>query len=927
MTSLRHQLNIPGIILAGFLLIGACPAAPSDTAQDAAIEQARQAEDIIAKLGSSDMKQSDQAFLACFREENMKQSLHAFMISFREENSTLTRALREATHSDNPELVRRAQTALALQTLSLPGSTDDTTIFRLKALYELGDAEFTAIGLNQWARELLTENRGNNDEITALCSAMENWDNINPKLESALIYQRLIRAYSQGADDPIGELRRWAQRLCYSLRGFSDQKILLYNDILRDNIEDISFYHGPWKSNTCRIWIDPHQYEPIILANFPTQYELRQLHYLTHNFNTLKTDIAEEGIHRFKRKGHSLPSCCMESMNKLAARHHLIPVDMPATVAQIKNAAATIPKHMQGFIPRCLLALGGQTPAWEKMDVYDDLSIMHFPDTSAVRLPQWNCSYLITPDETTEAYRRTYRHNLSELDDLCKQAKAKNKTDLLIALALKECDDALPDNQETRHSAIATKQTACYSLLLEMNLGDLAVPIPSEDGPESFNIIVSSNDANRDEFERLREFVPRQLHSCITGLAVLEDRGEWDALRTECAALAELLNRYDVWSLLICQHELRGLSPLALSELFSHYERDPRRIVRYFDILRAPHYSIFPQFNRSWGLGGGIRAANILTGKIPASDSDRKDILDRIVTNGMQGYRDGTISLDSLHIMTRYLGEQGYGEAAGALASLIPEFGKTGFPSAVYAVIHHLIEQNSMIQAAPYIRNIHASKRYDQPLLHLAMSEYEEALGHDDLALKHYMNAVTLNALFFQAGLRDDYDLFVQTLLIYGNYRDAERFYFNMGHRVVDMYNLAEAYVASEQWDKANYIYEYIVHRGICVNAPSYTDPTHEQIVLSRAMADWTRGMVRLEQGKQTEAYHHIGQALSDISGHPRLTRDILTRLLTNAAIPAERRAQWKNNEIRALEQKLQNQPKHPGARMALDTLRAIRLP
>lgn len=916
MTRLRQQLNIPCIILTGLVLIDACPAVPYITNRTATtrvsdLEQQRQAEKVIAQLGSSDLKQSDEAFLTCARQEN----------------ATLTRALREATYSDNPELVRRAQIALALQTLALAASTEDTTIFRLKALYELGDTEFTTIGLNQWARELLTENRGGNDEITALCTALESWDNVNPKLESALIYQRLIRAYNQGADDPLGELRPWVQGLYRRLRGFSDNKILLYNDILRNNTEEVYFRHGPWQSNTCRIWTDPHEYEPLVLANSPTRYELRQLHYLTHNFNTLRTDIAEEGISRFKRKGQALPSCCMKSMNSLAARHHLIPVDIPATAKQIRNAAATIPKNMQGFIPRCLLALGGKMPAWEKMDVYDDLSIMHFPDITAVRLPQWNCAYLITPDENTESYRQTYKHNLTELDELCKQAKAKNKTDLLIALALKECDDALPDNQETRHSAIATKQTACYSLLLEMNLGDLAVPVPSEEGPESFNIIVSSNDANRDEFERLREFVPRQLHSCITGLAVLEERGEWDALRTDCAALAELLNRYDVWSLLICQHELRGVSPLALAELFSHYERDPQRISRYFDILRSPHYSIFAQFNRAWGLGGGIRAANILAGKIPATNSDRQDILDRIVINGMEGYRNGTVGIDSLHIMIRLLGEQGYGEAAGALASLIPEFGKTGFPSAVYAIVHHFIEQNRLDQAAPFIRDINASKRYDRPLLHLAMSEYEEALGHDELAWKHYKNAVTLNALFFQAGLRDDYDLFVQTLLTYGNYRDAERFYFNMGHRIVDMHNLAEAYVESEQWDKANYIYEYIVHRGICVNAPSYTDPTHEQIVLSRAMADWTRGMVRLDQGKQTEAYHHIEQALSDISGHPRLTQDILTRLLPNTAIPAERRMQWKNNEIRALEQKLHNQPKHPGARMALDTLRATRLP
>lgn len=61
------------------------------------------------------------------------------------------------------------------------------------------------------------------------------------------------------------------------------------------------------------------------------------------------------------------------------------------------------------------------------MDVYDDLSIMHFPDITAVRLPQWNCAYLITPDENTESYRQTYKHNLTELDELCKQAKAKTK--------------------------------------------------------------------------------------------------------------------------------------------------------------------------------------------------------------------------------------------------------------------------------------------------------------------------------------------------------------------------------------------------------------------------------------------------------------------------------------------------------------------
>ncbi len=912
MTRLRLQLRIPCLLLAGLALLGALPSPTAIAAQTQNIDQQqRQAEELIDQLGSDDLKTSDKAFLACVRQPT----------------PSLTRALQETLHSDRAAWVQRARTALALQALNLPESTDDDTIFRLKALNELGDSEFTAIGLNQWARELLTEDRGSNDEIRALCVALESWDTPNPKLESALIYQRLIRAYRQRTDDPLGELHPWVQKMDASLNGFNDDEILLYNDILRNNIESVAFRHGLRKANTCRIWIDPHKYEPLVLANTPTRYELRQLHYLTHNFNTLRTDITEEGINRFKRKGQALPSCCMESMNSLAARHHLIPVDEQATVQRIKDAAATIPKHMQGFIPRCLLALGGQTPAWEKMDVYDDLSIMHFPDISAVRLPQWNCSYLIAPNETTEAYRQTYRHNLSELDELFQQAKGDNKTELLIALALKECDDALPENQETRHSAIATKQTACYSLLLEMNLGDLAVPVPAEDGSGSFNIIVSSNDASRDEFERLREFVPRQLHSCVTALAVLEDRGEWDALRTECTALAALLNHYDVWPLLICQHELRGVSPLALAELFSHYKRDPQRLSRYFEILRSPHYGIFPQYNPSWGLGGGIRAANILSGKIPASDIDRQDILDRIVANGTEGYKNGTIGLASLHLMIRHLGEQGYGEAASALASLIPSFGETGYPSAVHAVIRHLVEHNRASEAAACINGIHTARRYDHPLLHLAMSEYDEALGNDQLARKHYMNAVTLNALLFRTGLRDDYDLFLQTLLSYGNYRDAERFYFNMGHRVVDMYRLAEAYVESEQWDKANYIYEYIVHRGICVNAPSYTDPTHEQIVLSRAMADWTRGMTLLEQGKQSEALTLIQQPLSSISGHPFLTRHILPRLLSDTSIPAHLRTQWKNQEIQTLERKLANQPKHPDARTALETLRAIPLP
>lgn len=280
----------------------------------------------------------------------------------------------------------------------------------------------------------------------------------------------------------------------------------------------------------------------------------RKVHFALHDYDFLAEDFAKKGLMGWQYVyGKSLPPAVQRAMHLMAERRKGYKVTA-ADLQSIRRMAKGQNPALQGFIPRCLLALDPACKPWAALND-PAASLFLMPDTSAVTLPQWDDALFGPP--TTAA---------DDIKALSKALGQTKKLGTLVAFSLREAEQALPKNYLRAHMGVeGYDEFTTYMQITLLRDGIDIVNTPQ--GPR-----FSMEDKALQAQSRALQLA---LHRCILKLAILERDGKSAELQAAAKQLAAALNRSNAWPLLINEYELRGISPAALHALVSGFRGTP----------------------------------------------------------------------------------------------------------------------------------------------------------------------------------------------------------------------------------------------------------------------------------------------------------------------------------------------------------------
>lgn len=273
-----------------------------------------------------------------------------------------------------------------------------------------------------------------------------------------------------------------------------------------------------------------------------------------------------------------------------------------------RELVAQLPPALQALGPRCLLASGAVNDIWQP--VRRDTNPVLWPDASAVRLQQWSPALLDQPDATLLTLQTTFEHELNALEEQLYKLEPYGLRGIVLGNMLSKCSAVRP---------VVRDLTLPVYLRIALQLEEDGVSISYDSEHDAFRI-----EHREDEFTAPIEL---HLHRLTLLLAMLERNGDTAAMQSSCARLARLLNRHQLWPLVICQRELRGFSPQALVELFTHYEGEDEALQHYGEAMGMETEMSLARAAHEDELGDILQAAAIVSGAIAAEEPQRQQAI------------------------------------------------------------------------------------------------------------------------------------------------------------------------------------------------------------------------------------------------------------------------------------------------------------
>ena len=303
-----------------------------------------------------------------------------------------------------------------------------------------------------------------------------------------------------------------------------------------------------------RLWRDPVAYAPQFV-NSRRKYASDALRLLLNDTAFLHRNAKGEGLRRWRYTwGKDLPLAVDAAMDYIDARHNGDIASPTEVHAHIRHLTSDLSPDMLGFVPRSILAAAPAANAWKPL--WDErASLYEMPDTTAINLPGWDLKLLSregrSPAEVLAA-------DAARLDELLQKAAGEKTLPAMLAFSLIEDDLALPD--ETRRSWMNVDGYDTFKAVFDIEVTPHFVDVLIDEKGPHFS---KDDEALKASCRELN----LTLHRCIVALALMEQQGQREDMQKGCDALAKLLNRSKAWPLVFNEYGLRGITPLALTEL------------------------------------------------------------------------------------------------------------------------------------------------------------------------------------------------------------------------------------------------------------------------------------------------------------------------------------------------------------------------
>ncbi len=589
------------------------------------------------------------------------------------------------------------------------------------------------------------------------------------------------------------------------------------------------------------LWRDPAK--AVILARHMQKpgYDL-----LEHNPMALLRYMRFCGIAQYRHLALEVPECCELAMNDSRQSSG------KEAALLVRKQTEQLPPMLAPLAPRCLLALGQRNLSiWQPATLtpHNDISPA-WPDASAVQLPQWQNSLLGLPENAD--LQAAFAKELDALTSYIDAVKKHRGTGYLLAEALHECERVRPD----RHDLI----TPVY-VRIAMRFENDGVTLSYLPEDDSFSIGSDDmGDTSDPILGTALHLIPQHLHRLTLQLALLEKNGQIKELEQACGRLARVLNRSNLWPLVICQRELRGFSTRALLTLFSHYEGEDDALFDYGEAMGLRHEMSIARLGHEDELGENLLRAAAISGALPASSEERQSAIAAF----MELAQEHAYSTDPrltggvlLHLL-----RWGISEPLMQWQDCPARYFQGRYATNGLRYIRACLQAGDRKKADQMLSSMKADADTNTtPAYRLAAA----LMAKDKATASRLRKDALLLAMLHRYIDYTTYADYLAELAVDGdpqnNIMRAELMFSN-GRTAGLSPELGFRYAHNGRWQSACFVFEYMLTQGLTTITPYGTVPDHAHMYYYRAFADICRG-------KAENAPELTQKALNALAGTP----------------------------------------------------------
>lgn len=710
----------------------------------------------------------------------------------------------------------------------VPGLSDD----RLLALRDKPRQEFIIRMRDMLQAELTREQRIrelygilehdiglNHAEIDIIHRGLQAWCGVSSSHRPAGAVARLyLREFRGGKEVQLSSLMEHDISVHYPhLRRFVSAECAINGSVAK-----MLTHNMDWNERTLNrlLWRAPEKAVTLARRMQKAGYDL-----LEHKPESLLRFMRFCGIMQYRDQALEVPECCTTALNV-----RRLPAGTDA--AQLVREQAPQPGHrLAPLVPRCLLALGHrELEIWQPATLTPHADISpSWPDASAVQLPQWKNSLLgLTEDADIEA---AFMQELQQLTGHIDAVKKNHGTGYLLAAALNECERVRPDRQD-----LITPVYIRIALRFEQDGVTLSY-LPDDD---SFRIDSAfDSDISAPILHAALHLIPQHLHRMTLQLALLEKAGRHDELEQACAQLARVLNRSNLWPLIICQRELRGFSTRALLTLFAHYEGEDDVLFDYGEAMGLRHEMSIARLGHEDQLGDNLLRAAAISGALPADDEEKQAAIAAFMKQAKEHAFDSNPRLtgDTLRHLLRW----GVNEPLMQWRECPARYFRGRYATNGLRLIRACMQKGDRAEAERLLAAMGADADTDTTPAYrlaaalLAKDAAEAARLRKDallLAMLHrYVDYTTYADYLAELAVEGDpQNNIIRTELMFSNGRSAGL-----------SPELGFSYARNGRWSAAHFVFEYMLTQGLTTITPYGTVPDHAHMYYYRAFADICR--------------------------------------------------------------------------------------